>query len=404
MTDTTKDLTQRWNTAMMNNYGTPGMELVSGKGVMLTDAAGKDYIDFFSGIAVNSLGQAHPAIVEAVTRQISTLGHVSNIFINPVVVQLAEKLEQLLDVEKPVRAVFVNSGTEANEAALKLARLTGRSRILAAHNGFHGRTMGALSITGQPDKQEPFAPLVPGVEFYPYGDIVTLRSIVEQDAAQVAAIFLEPIQGEAGINEPPVGFLADVRALCDEHGILMICDEVQTGIARTGKMFASRGAGVVPDVITLAKGLGGGLPIGACLGIGAAAELFQPGQHGSTFGGNPVSCAAALAVLETIESEGLEYHAHRLGRMLIAELEMMDLPQVKEVRGDGLLIGIALTQPVAAKAVTAARERGFIIGTAGASVIRITPPLIIEEDHMWQLIKALPEIIADAAEQKGPAA
>lgn len=402
--DHASGLTQRWNTAMMHNYGTPGLELVSGKGAILTDAAGRDYIDFFSGIAVNSLGHAHPAIIEAVSTQIATLGHVSNIYIHPVGVELAERLAAALDVDAPVRTIFVNSGTEANEAAFKIARLTGRTRILAAENSFHGRTMGALSLTGQPDKQQPFAPLVPGIEFYPFGDISALRHVVERDAEQVAAIFLEPIQGEAGVNEPPAGYLADVRALCDDYGILMVCDEVQTGIARTGKMFASRGAGVTPDIITVAKGLGGGLPIGACLGIGRAADLFQPGHHGSTFGGNPVSCAAALAVLDTIEREGLEYHAHRLGRMFIAEVEMMDLPEVAEVRGDGLLIGIALHEPVAAQAITAAREQGFIIGSAGPHVIRIAPPLIIEEAHLWQLISALPGIISTAVDQKGPTA
>lgn len=392
-----QNLTARWDAALMHNYGTPGLELVSGKGVILTDADGKEYVDLFSGIAVNSLGHAHPAIVEAVTRQVQTLGHVSNIYIHPGTVELAEKLEAALQVDVPVRAVFVNSGAEANEAGFKIARLTGRSRILAAENGFHGRTMGALALTGQPDKQAPFAPMVAGVEFYPYGDIDALRALVEQDAEQVAAIFLEPIQGEAGVNEPPAGFLADVRALCDEYGILMVCDEVQTGIARTGKMFASRGAGVVPDVITLAKGLGGGLPIGACLGIGKAAELFQPGMHGSTFGGNPISCAAALAVLETIDSEGLEYHAHRIGRMLIAEVEMMEHPLIGEVRGDGLLIGLALREPVAAKFVAAARERGFLVGSAGADVVRLAPPLIIDEDHIWDFVKVLPELLDTAA-------
>lgn len=398
--NTDKTLTGRWDAALMGNYGTPSLEIVSGSGTRLTDSAGTTYTDLFSGIAVNSLGHAHPAIVGAVTEQVATLGHVSNIYIHPKTVELAERLGAALDVEAPVRAMFCNSGTEANEAAFKIARLTGRSRILAAERGFHGRTMGALSITGQPDKREPFEPMPAGAEFFPYGDIDGLRTVVESgDPRDVAAIVLEPIQGEAGVHTPPEGYLADVRALCDEYGIFLVCDEVQTGIGRTGAMFASRHAGIVPDVITLAKGLGGGLPIGAVLGIGAAGELLRPGQHGSTFGGNPIAAAAALAVLDTIAAEHLDYHAYRLGRLMTADIEMLDHPLVTEVRGRGLLIGIALAEPVAAQIVEAARDAGFIVGTAGASVVRIAPPLIVSEDEIAAFLSALPGLLDGAASE-----
>lgn len=387
-------LKERWAAALMNNYGTPEVELVSGKGVVVTDSDGNEFVDLFSGIAVNALGHAHPKLVEAVTEQVSTLGHVSNIYIHPRTVELAERLAKAVDTDKPVRTMFCNSGTEANEAAFKIGRLTGRSRTLAAERGFHGRTMGALSITGQPDKSEPFEPMPPGAEFFPYGDIAALREVVESgDPHDVAAIFVEPIQGEAGVFDPPEGYLLDVRRLCDEYGILLVCDEVQTGIGRTGKMFASRGAGIVPDVITVAKGLGGGLPIGAVLGVGRAGELLQPGQHGSTFGGNPIASAAGLAVLDVIESEDLAHHAYRLGKLVTAEVEMLSHSLVAGVRGRGLLLGIVLEKPVAAQVVTAARERGFIIGTAGANVIRLAPPLIITEDQLASFTAALPAIL-----------
>lgn len=387
-------LKERWAAALMNNYGTPEVELVSGKGVVVTDSDGNEFVDLFSGIAVNALGHAHPKLVEAVTEQVSTLGHVSNIYIHPRTVELAERLAKAVDTDKPVRTMFCNSGTEANEAAFKIGRLTGRSRTLAAERGFHGRTMGALSITGQPDKREPFEPMPPGAEFFPSGDIAALREVVESgDPHDVAAIFVEPIQGEAGVFDPPEGYLLDVRRLCDEYGILLVCDEVQTGIGRTGKMFASRGAGIVPDIITVAKGLGGGLPIGAVLGVGHAGELLQPGQHGSTFGGNPIASAAGLAVLDVIESEDLAHHAYRLGKLVTAEIEMLSHSLVAGVRGRGLLLGIVLEKPVAAQVVTAARERGFIIGTAGANVIRLAPPLIITENQLASFTAALPAIL-----------
>ncbi|WP_314038716.1 acetylornithine transaminase [Dietzia sp. CH92] len=394
---TTHSLTSRWDAALMRNYGTPPLELVSGRGVTVTAADGREYVDLLGGIAVNSLGHAHPAVVDAVSRQVAELGHVSNLYIHPTVVRLAERLESLLAVDQPVRAFFCNSGAEANEAAFKIARRTGRSRILAAENGFHGRTMGALAMTGQPAKREPFEPMPAGVEFYPYGDIDALTELVERAPGDTAAVILEPLQGEGGVVEPPEGFLADVRALCSAHGILMIADEVQTGIGRTGAMFASRKAGVVPDVITLAKGLGGGLPIGACLGIGPAGELLTAGQHGTTFGGNPVACAAALAVLDTIDSDDLVAHVDRLGKIIAAEIECLDHPLIDHVRGRGLLLGIVLTAPVSKSVEDAARASGYLVGATAADVVRLAPPLILTEAQAARFVSALPAILDTAS-------
>lgn len=396
----TSTLTSRWDTAMMRNYGTPPLELVSGRGATVTAADGREYTDLLAGIAVNSLGHGHPAVVEAVSRQVAELGHVSNLYVHPTVVALAERLEDLLAVDQPVRAFFCNSGAEANEAAFKIARRTGRSRILAAENGFHGRTMGALAMTGQPAKRAPFEPMPAGVEYFPYGDIAALRALVEQAPEDTAAVMIEPLQGEGGVVEPPEGFLADARALCTEHGILMIVDEVQTGIARTGAMFASRKAGVVPDVITLAKGLGGGLPIGACLGIGAAGELLTAGQHGTTFGGNPIACAAALAVLDTIADDDLIAHVDRLGKIIAADIECLDHPLVDHVRGRGLLLGVVLTSPAAKAVEEAARDAGYLVGATAADVVRLAPPLILTEQQAATFVTALPAILDAASPQE----
>lgn len=395
----TTSLTERWESALMRNYGTPPLELVSGRGVTVISADGREYVDLLGGIAVNALGHAHPAVVDAVSRQVAELGHVSNLYIHPKVVALAERLESLLAVDEPVRAFFCNSGAEANEAAFKIARRTGRSRILAAENGFHGRTMGALAMTGQPAKREPFEPMPGGVEFFPYGDIEALTALIGQAPGDTAAVILEPLQGEGGVVEPPEGFLSDVRAVCSEHGILMIVDEVQTGIGRTGAMFASRRAGVVPDVITLAKGLGGGLPIGACLAVGAAGQLLTAGQHGTTFGGNPVACAAALAVLDTIEADDLVAHVDRLGKILAAEIECLDHPLVDHVRGSGLLLGVVLTAPLAKSVEAAAREAGYLVGATTADVVRLAPPLILTEEQVARFVAGLPAIL-DAATPK----
>ena len=391
------DLTARWDAALMRTYGTPPVELVSGHGAVVTDTAGRQYLDLLGGIAVNSLGHAHPAVVEAVSRQVAELGHISNLYIHPRVVELAERLVSLLAVDRPVRAFFCNSGAEANEAAFKIARRTGRSRILAAENGFHGRTMGALAMTGQPAKRAPFEPMPAGVEFFPYGDIDALTALVERDPSQTAAVIVEPLQGEGGVVEPPAGFLSAVRRLCDTHGVLMIVDEVQTGIGRTGSMFASRRDGVVPDVVTLAKGLGGGLPIGACLAVGDAGELLTAGQHGTTFGGNPISCAAALAVLETIDREDLLAHTDRLGRLLAADIECLGHRLVDHVRGRGQLLGIVLTEPISAAVETAARDAGYLVGATQPGVVRLAPPLILTESQAAGFVADLPAILDGAA-------
>lgn len=394
--------TERWQAAMMNNYGTPALALVRGEGAEVWDADGRRYLDLLGGIAVNALGHAHPAVVEAVSQQIATLGHVSNFFIAEPSLALAEKLVELLDTDAKV--LFCNSGTEANEAAFKMARRTGRPHIIAAENAFHGRTMGALALTGQEPKRAPFEPMTPGVSHVPYGDVAALDAAV---GADTAAVFLEPLLGEAGAINPPEGYLKAAREITAERGALLVLDEVQTGIGRTGSWFAfqqagsidSRAAGAspwVPDVVTLAKGLGGGLPIGACIGIGAAGGLLEPGQHGTTFGGNPVCCAAALAVLRTIADEGLLEHVTLVGKGIAAGIEELRHPLVREVSGAGLLIGVGLTKPVGAAVATAARDAGFLLNSPAPDRIRLVPPLIITEKQAGQFLAALPTLLDGA--------
>lgn len=379
------DATATWGNVLMNTYGTPPIELGSGSGATVTDAGGKDYIDLLAGIAVNALGHGHPAIVEAVSDQVGQLGHVSNLFASAPVVEVAAALQQRFG-DQSARIFFCNSGGEANEAAFKLARLTGRRRVLAAQNGFHGRTMGSLALTGQPDKRKPFEPLAPGVEFYPYGDIDFLTKTVETNPTDVAAIFLEPIQGETGVIPAPEGFLQQVRDLCDKHGTLMIVDEVQTGIGRTGDFFAHQHEGVVPDVVTMAKGLGGGLPIGACLARGKAAELFGPGSHGTTFGGNPVACAAASAVLDVVD-EDFVADVKRKGEVFVDKLTALDT--VTDVRGRGLMLGVVLDQPVAKAAVEEGYKQGVILNAPADNILRLTPPLVITDDDIDEAVRRI---------------
>lgn len=381
-----------WSSALMNNYGIPAISLTGGQGMYLTDTEGKRYLDMLAGIAVNALGQAHPDIVEAVSTQIATLGHTSNIFATPHSVEVATSLKQRFADGKDdsARVFFCNSGAEANEAAFKIARLTGRGRVLAAEAGFHGRTMGALALTGQPEKRAPFEPLPGGVDFYPYGDVQKLREIVEEDPDGIAAIFAEPIQGETGVIPAPEGFLAAVRQLCDDYGILMVADEVQTGVGRTGKFFAHEYAGVVPDVVTMAKGLGGGLPMGAVLARGAAAQYLQPGQHGTTFGGNPVVLAAAHTVLNTLDERFLQ-HVREIGAYLRSQLQQ--LSAVSEVRGTGLMLGVVLESANAKEIVVAGLERGLILNAPSDKVVRLTPPLIIERRHVDECVTILQEIL-----------
>lgn len=391
---TNRTAATRWAGAVMSNFGVPGVELVSGRGAVVTDADGKEYLDLLGGIAVNSLGHAHPAVVAAVTEQINTLGHVSNYFAHPKVLDLAEQLLRLLGAEDDGRALFCNSGAEANEAAFKMARLTGRPRMIAADGGFHGRTMGALALTGQPGKRAPFEPMPAGVEFVPYGDVQALRAAVDTD---VAAVFLEPVQGEAGVIPAPDGYLAAAREITSAHGALLVIDEVQTGIGRTGTWFAHQRAGIRPDIVTLAKGLGGGLPIGAAIGIGPAARLLSAGQHGSTFAGNPVCAAAALAVISTIESERLLDHVDALGKHLAGAVEDLGHPLVHHVRGAGLLLGIVLTRAVSAEAAAAAMSAGFIVNAPAPDVLRLAPPLILTIEQADSFVTALPAILDTAS-------
>ena len=392
----TAPLQQRWNAALMNNYGTPGLALTRGQGAMVYDADGREYLDLLGGIAVNALGHAHPAIIEAVTTQLSTLGHVSNLYISQPVVELAERLLAAFGHDGHV--FLCNSGTEANEAAFKLARRTGRPQIIAADGGFHGRTMGALAMTGQPGKREPFEPMPGGVDFVPYGDVDALRAAVSD---QTAAVILEPIQGEKGVIVPPPDYLAAARAITAEHGALLILDEVQTGIARTGWMFAHQRAGIVPDVMTLAKGLGGGLPIGACIATGPAADLFRPGDHGTTFGGNPACAAAALAVLRYIDDNDLLAHVEHVGKALAGGIEDLGHPQIAGVRGDGLLLGVVLNAPISKAAENAAREAGHLINAPAADVLRLAPPLILTEQQAAGFVADLPAILDAATAAQG---
>lgn len=387
MTSPEQSLTERYPHALMNTFGPPKLALVRGEGAHVWDEDGREYVDYLGGIAVNALGHAHPALVDAVTTQLQTLGHVSNFFTTAPQVELAEKLLEIAGA--PGHVFLTNSGTEANEAAFKLTRRTGRTHVVAAAGGFHGRTMGALALTSKEAYRTPFEPLPGDVTFVPYGDADALAAAVTDETA---AILLEPIQGEAGVVVPPEGYLADARAVADEHGALLWLDEVQTGMGRTGRWLASEG--VTPDILTLAKGLAGGFPIGACLGLGAAGDLLQPGNHGTTFGGNPVACAAALAVIRTIEDDGLLEHVTLLGQQLRDGLAAD--PRVTEVRGEGLLIGLDLSADASAAVVRTAQDHGFILNNPTPRRIRLAPPLVLTTDDVDALLAAWPAILDGA--------
>lgn len=372
----------RYRASMMGTVTDPLALLVRGQGCQVWDADGNRYLDFLAGIAVNSLGHAHPAIVDAVTSQIATLAHVSNYFATPPQIELAERLQRITGAGEDGRVFFCNSGAEAMEAAVKLARLNTaggpRPRILALNRSFHGRTMGALSLTGQPALQEPFAPLLPGVEHID-STIPALEAAIGPD---VAALILEPIKGEAGVVELPAGFLARARELTREHGVLLILDEIQTGIGRTGSWFAFQQFGIVPDAVAIAKGLAGGIPVGALVTFGVASKLFTSGHHGSTFGGNPLATATANAVLGEIERSGLVENAARRGEQLRALITGLAHPLIAEVRGRGLLIGIGLTEPVAKDLARAALAHGLIINAPNERSIRMAPPLIVADAEL----------------------
>jgi acetylornithine/N-succinyldiaminopimelate aminotransferase len=390
-----EQLLSRRDDVFMTTYARPPLALVRGEGSTVYDADGREYLDLIAGIAVCLLGHAHPKVIEAVTGQLRALGHTSNLYATEPAVGLAEKLLRLLGSSGDGgRIFFCNSGAEANEAAIKIARRTGRLEIIAAEGSFHGRTMGALSITGQPAKRAPFEPLLPGVRFVPYGDAEALRAAV---SSETAAVFLEPTLGEGGVVPPPAGYLRAARQACDEAGALLVMDEVQS-VGRTGTWYAHQQAGIAPDVVTLAKGLAGGLPIGACIGLGPAAGLLQPGDHGSTFGGNPVVCAAALAVIGVIESEGLITRAAEVGAQLSAGLQACGAPLLTGVRGSGLWLALTLAEPVAATAERAFRDAGFLVNTVAPDTLRLAPPLVLTAAEAERFVAAVPGVLDMTAE------
>jgi len=406
----TQRLQARYEAALMPNYGTPPLALARGEGCRVWDADGREYTDMFAGIAVSSLGHAHPAITEAVSQQVATLAHTSNLFLHEGEVALAERLLSLLGASTPGstgtpgpgRVFFANSGTEANEAAIKLVRRyqgPDRPVFVAAEDGFHGRTMGALALTGKSSIREPFGPFGFTVRFVPYGDVAALRAATRDDTA---AVFLEPALGEGGVVPPPPGYLQAARDACDAAGALLVADEIQSGIGRTGAWFACQADGVTPDVLTLAKGLAGGLPIGQCIGLGDAGTALRKGDHGSTFGGNPVACAAALAVLDTIEAEGLLEYAAAVGRQLADGLAQVSHPLLRGVRGRGLWLAAVLTQPLAAQAEAAARDAGFLVNAVQPDAIRLAPALILRHDQAAAFLDAWPAILDAVPVPGGP--
>ncbi|GII34092.1 acetylornithine transaminase [Planotetraspora mira] len=393
----TDALRKRFESAFMPNYGVPPVAIARGEGSVVWDADGRRYLDLIGGIAVSSLGHGHPALVEAVSRQVATLAHTSNLFLHEPEVLLAERLVGLL--RAPARVFLANSGTEANEAALKLAIKYGKSRgksyFVAAEMGFHGRTLGALSLTGKPAIRDQFGPFPIDVRFVPYGDADALKNAVTDDCA---AVFLEPTQGEAGVVPPPDGYFSAAREICSAAGALLTADEIQSAIGRTGHWFAHQADGVLPDVVTLAKGLGGGMPIGACIGIGEAGTIFDKGDHGSTFGGNPVSCAAALAVLGTIERDGLLEHVTTVGRRLAEGIAAIDHPLLAGVRGRGLWLAAVLTAGRSAQVQAAAQEAGFLVNALQPDAVRLAPPLVITTSEVESFLDALPGILEAANE------
>ena len=389
------ELRGRYEAAFMRNYGVPPLAIARGEGCAVWDVDGRRYLDLIGGIAVTSLGHNHPALVEAVSRQAATLAHTSNLFLHEPEVLLAEKLLALLG--EPARVFLANSGTEANEAALKIAikygRAHGRGHMVAAENGFHGRTLGALSLTGKPSIRDQFGPFPLDVRFVPYGDADALKNAVTEDCA---AVFLEPTQGEAGVVPPPEGYFRAAREICSAAGALLVADEIQSAIGRTGHWFAHQADGIVPDVLTLAKGLGGGLPVGACVGFGEAGEVFAKGDHGSTFGGNPISAAAALAVLDTIERDGLLGHVATVGSLLSEGISAVRHPLLKGVRGRGLWLAVVLTAPKSAQVQAAAQEAGFLVNALQPDAVRLAPPLVITESDVRTFLDALPGILETA--------
>jgi acetylornithine aminotransferase len=385
-------LADRW---VMPTYRRWPVTFVSGEGVRLADDEGRIYLDFVAGVAVNALGHAHPAVTEAVARQASVLVHVSNLYYTAPMARLAERLTGLLGWDDG-RVFFSNSGAEANECALKLVRRWGggRTGTVAALGSFHGRTLGTLAATGQPAKWEPFAPLPEGFVHVPFGDAAALAGAV---GPSTAAVLLEPVQGEGGVIVPPDDYLGRVREICDARSVAFVADEVQTGLGRTGAWFASAAAG--PDVVTLAKALGGGFPLGATVARGELARAFSPGDHATTLGGGPVVCAAALAVLDTIEQEGLVERAARVGAYLTRGLQSLVARHAAAtaVRGRGLLLGLQLAGDVARDVVAGALERGLLVNDVGPSTVRLCPPLIVGEVECDEAVAVLDDVLATTA-------
>ena len=380
---------ERWKASIQNNYGAPDISLVKGLGAQVWDADGNEYLDFLGGIATNILGHAHPALISAISKQANELGHVSNLYSHPRAIELAEKLRDLTGSAE-AKVFFCNSGAEANEAALKLSRLSGRKKIVSTLGSFHGRTIGALSITGQIAKRKAFLPLIKNVSFMPYNDVKAAKKAISK---KVAMVIVEPIQGENGVVVPDLGYLKTLRELTSKHGVLLVFDCVQTGMGRTGEWFGFEHEGVVPDVITLAKGLGGGLPLGAMIAIGSAASLFEPGSHGSTFGGSPVACASALASIKYLEEEKILERVKNFE--LTLKLEISKNPIVAQVRGSGLLIGIVLKVAIAKKFVTDLQHNGILANATSDSVIRIAPPLIVSDSQVSQFIEVFRKVCAN---------
>ena len=370
----------RWQGALQNNYGVPEVSLVKGSGAQVWDADGKEYLDFLGGIATNILGHAHPVLIEAISEQAKELSHVSNLYSHPRVLELAEKLVQLTG-RSDSKVFFANSGAEANEAAIKLSRLTGHKKIISTVGSFHGRTIGALSITGQIAKRKAFLPLLSDVKFVAYNDIAAAKKVIRK---KVAMIIVEPIQGENGVVVPDLGYLKELRSLTTKHGVLLAFDCVQTGMGRTGQWFGYENENIVPDIITLAKGLGGGLPLGAMIAIGDCATLFEPGSHGSTFGGSPIACASALASIKFLEDEKILDRVKQIELSL--KLEISKNPIVETVRGSGLLIGIVLKEPIAKKYVGDLQKLGILANATSDKVIRIAPPLIVSDNQVGYFI------------------
>ena len=384
-----KSVESRWEALFQKNYGTPKINIVSGSGCYVLDENKKRYLDFIGGIATNILGQAHPVIVKAVRKQIGVVGHVSNLYANSASMALAEKLISMTGSDE-ARVFFCNSGAEANEAALKLSRKTGRDRVVSTIGSFHGRTMGALSLTGQPEKRDIFAPIIKKIKYVPYGDVSAMKRAVNRKTAMV---IIEPIQGENGVITPPSGYLKELRELCDQHGALLVVDAIQTGMGRTGFWFGFEHEEIMPDLITVAKGLGGGLPLGAMIAIGSASHLLKPGEHGSTFGGNPVSCAAGLAAINEIEKKALNEKALELGEFLKSEL--LKIEGVTEVRGRGLLLGIALDKDWAKEIANYLMAKGVLVNAPNLNTIRIAPALIVTKKDCQKFIGIFTEVMTN---------